>query len=320
MFTLERLPRRLDSKIWTHMLKGREEIDKYLIWELGKGEINFWKDNWCPANQLEPLQNGKDEELLVKDCWNGNEWFEDALKKILKDSAARNDILKLKGLKGPSRCHIFNNNQESSDHLFFWCNFAMEVWNKLNSNSNLNLLNVGWGNLKDSLRDWQEINLMPLPFIVAWFIWNARNKVKHEDSVSPSDSMATNCQSYLHKLINWKKFPQILKYMTNIDFKHSIVIKVRWEKPPHPFIKIKTDGNFTNKRAGIGGIFRDHTGKVLLYFKAPYIAEDALKTEAVALHWALKFAKEVKWNCIIAEVDSSHLVELVTATPSPLGT
>ncbi|XP_020595736.1 uncharacterized protein LOC110035787 [Phalaenopsis equestris] len=103
--------------------------------------------------------------------------------------------------------------------------------------------------------------------------------------------------------------------MTNIDPKHPMVVKVRWEKPPHPFIKINTDGSFTNKKAGIGGIFRDHTGKVLLYFKDPYIAEDAMETEAVSLYWALKFAKEVKWNCIIAEVDSSHLVELVTATP-----
>ncbi|XP_020599722.1 uncharacterized protein LOC110039106 [Phalaenopsis equestris] len=95
-----------------------------------------------------------------------------------------------------------------------------------------------------------------------------------------------------------------------------MVIKVRWEKPPYPFIKINTDGSFTNRKSGIGEITQDHTDKVLLYFKAPYIAEDALEIEAAALY----YAKDVKWLCIIAEVDSSHLVELITATSSPLGT
>ncbi|XP_020593312.1 uncharacterized protein LOC110033616 [Phalaenopsis equestris] len=236
--------------------------------------------------------------------------------RILNDLIPTDDILNLKGLKVPSRCHLCKNNQESSDHLFFRCNFAREVWNQLISNSNLNLLNVGWGNLKDSLRDWQEINLMPLPFIVAWFIWNARNKLKHEDSVSPFSFVAANCRAYLHKLINWKKFPQILKVMNKIDTQNPMVIKVRREKPPYPFIKINTDGSFTNKKAGIGGIFRDHTSKALLYFKAPYITEDALETEAAGLYWALKIAKDVKWLCFIAKVDSSHLVELITDTSS----
>ncbi|XP_020596535.1 uncharacterized protein LOC110036434, partial [Phalaenopsis equestris] len=89
------------------------------------------------------------------------------------------------------------------------------------------------------------------------------------------------------------------------------IIKVRWERPPYPFIKINTDESYTNKRAGIGGIFRDHTGHTLLFYKAPYIAEDALDTEAAALYWALKFAKENKWKWIVAKVDSSLLVELL---------
>ncbi|XP_020599719.1 uncharacterized protein LOC110039104 [Phalaenopsis equestris] len=340
-----------DSRTWIQMLKGREDIEKFLIWELVHGEINFWKDKWCPTNHLEPLQNEKEEDLLAKDCWSGNEWSEDALNNILKDSSARSiskihfdrnkkdqiqlikrtrsslskdiqnslfiwencqrnictcqkfltpsilffswrvlndlipadDILKLKGLKGPLRCHLCKNDQESSDHLFFRCRFARDVWKKLTFNINLNLINVGWGNIKDSLKDWQAVNLMSPSFIIAWFIWNARNKVKHEDIGTNTDSVVSNCQAYLHKLISWKKFQKILKDLPNIELKQLKVIKVRWEKPRHPFIKINTDGSFTNKKACIGGIFRDHTGKALLYFKAPYIAPDALKTSCCTL-------------------------------------
>ncbi|XP_020598782.1 uncharacterized protein LOC110038319 [Phalaenopsis equestris] len=165
---------------------------------------------------------------------------------------------------------------------------------------NLNLINIGQGNIKVRLKDWQEINLMPLPFIFAWFLWMARNKVKHEDSGTSTATVMTNSLTYLNKLISWKKFPKILKTLPNIDVQHMKVIKVRWEKPPHPYIKINTDGSYTNKKPGIGGIFRDHTGHTLLYFKAPYIVEDALDSEVDALYWALKFSKGNKWKWIIA--------------------
>ncbi|XP_020596218.1 uncharacterized protein LOC110036174 [Phalaenopsis equestris] len=199
--------------------------------------------------------------------------------RVLNDLIPTDDILKLKGLKGPSRCHLCNNDQESSDHFFFSCRFARDVWKNLTSKFNINLINVGKGNIKDNLKDWQKINLMSLPFIVVWFLWNARNKVKHEDMGINPDSVVANCQAYLQKLISWK--------------------------------------NFTNKKAGIGVIFRDHTGKALLYFKAPYIAVDSLETKAIALYWAIKFAMEIQWNWIIAEVDSSLLVDLISKNLSP---
>ncbi|XP_020599569.1 uncharacterized protein LOC110038980 [Phalaenopsis equestris] len=131
------------------------------------------------------------------------------------------------------------------------------------------------------------------------------------------DSVVCNYQAYLQKLISWKKFPEILKNLPNIELKQLKVIKVNWEKPPYPFIKINTDGSFTNKKAGIGGIFRDHSNKVLLYFKAPYIVFDDLETKAIVIYWALKFAMEIQWNWIIAEVDSSLLVDLITENLSP---
>ncbi|XP_020597179.1 uncharacterized protein LOC110036957 [Phalaenopsis equestris] len=97
-----------------------------------------------------------------------------------------------------------------------------------------------------------------------------------------------------------------------MDANNIKIIKVRWERPPYPFIKINTDGSYTNKRAGIGVIFRDHIGHTLLFYKAPYIAEDALEIEVAALYSALKFAKDNKWKWISVEVDSSLLVELLT--------
>ncbi|XP_020593172.1 uncharacterized protein LOC110033511 [Phalaenopsis equestris] len=374
-----------DSRTCIQMRRGREDIEKFLIWELVHGEINFWKDKWCPTDHLEPLQQDKEEDLLVKDCWSGNEWSEDALNTILKESSAEriskihfdrnkkdqihlikrtssslskdiqnsifrgdncqcniftckkfltpsmlffswrvlndliptDDILKLKGLKVISRCHLCKNNQEFSDHLFFSCRFSRDVWKHLTSKFNLNLINVGRGNIKENLKDWQEINLMSLPFSVAWFLWNARNNVKYEDIGTNPNSVGSNCQAYLQKLISWKKFHKILKNLPNIELKQLKVIKVRWEKPPYPFIKINTDGSFTNRKAGIGGIFRDHTSKVLLYFKAPYIAADALDTEATALYWALNFSMEIQWNKINAEVDSYLLVDLITENTLP---
>ncbi|XP_020599588.1 uncharacterized protein LOC110038998 [Phalaenopsis equestris] len=126
----------------------------------------------------------------------------------------------------------------------------------------------------------------------------------------------TNCWAYLNKLIHWRKFPRILQTTTYMGANQFKIIKVRWERPPYPFIKINTDGSYTNKRAGIGGIFRDHKGKTLLFHKAPYIADDALETEATALFWALNFAKKNNWQWILAEVDCSLLVELLNSKMS----
>ncbi|XP_020594069.1 uncharacterized protein LOC110034126 [Phalaenopsis equestris] len=310
------------------------------------------------------MQDEKEGDFLVKNCWVGNVWSEDLLRSLLMEQSVsyistiqfdkkNNDqlnlmnrtrasiskdiqnylyswdtcqwnvsycqkhltpsmlffawrvlnnllptdnILKLKGLKGPSRCHLCKLDQDSRDHLFFKCNFAEEVWNRLTSQMKINLINIGWDNITDCIKDWKEINLMPIPFIVAWFIWMARNMAKHEEREASATRVMTNFWSYLNKLINWRKFPKILQTITYMGANNIKIIKVRWDRPPYPFIKVNTDGSYTNKREGIGGIFRDHTGNTLLFYKAPYIAEDALETEVVALYWALKFAKENKWQ------------------------
>ncbi|XP_020598596.1 uncharacterized protein LOC110038167 [Phalaenopsis equestris] len=304
-----------DSRIWAQMLKAREDIDKLLRWELGQGNINFWKDNWCDNDCLEPLQDEKEGNLLVKDCWVGNAWTRDSISKdiqkylyrwetyqrnissrqkhltpsmlffawrVLNNLLPTDDTLELKGLKGPSRCHLCNLDQDTRDHLFFRCNFAKEVWSRLTSHMNINLINIGWENITDCTKDWKGINLMLIPFVVAWFIWMVGNMAKHENRDASATWVMSNCWAYLNKLIHWRKFPMILQ-TTYMGANHTKIIKVRWEIPPYPFIKINTDESYTNKRAGIGGIFIDHKGKTLLFYKAPYIADDTLETEAAAL-------------------------------------
>ncbi|XP_020584790.1 uncharacterized protein LOC110027626 [Phalaenopsis equestris] len=324
-----------DSRIWIQMLKVREDIEKLLRWELGQGEINFWKDNWCPTDYLEPLQDEKEGDLLFKDYWNGNVWSEDIFRSILKDQSVssistiqfdRNNKDQL-NLKNKTRASI---SKDIQNNLYSWDTCQ---WNVSSCQKNLtpSMLFFSWRALNNLLptddilklkglkgpsrchlyciKDWQEINLMPIPFIVAWFIWMSRNMAKHEEREANTTRVMINCLSYLNKLISWRKFPKILQ--TIMVANNIKIIKVRWERPSYTFIKINTDGSYTNKRAGIGGIFRDHIGHTLLFYKAPYIAEDALDTEAAALYWALKFAMKNKWKWIVAEVDSSLLVELL---------
>ncbi|XP_020591474.1 uncharacterized protein LOC110032248 [Phalaenopsis equestris] len=160
---------------------------------------------------------------------------------------------------------------------------------------NIILINIGWDNIFDCFKDWKGINIKPIPFFVDWFIWMARNMAKHEDRETSATWVMTNCWAYLNKLIHWRKFPRILQTTTYMGSNQFKIIKVRWERPPYPFIKINTDGSYTNKRADIGGIFKDHKGKTLMFYKAPYIVDDALETEAAALFWALNFAKKNNW-------------------------
>ncbi|XP_020593193.1 uncharacterized protein LOC110033521 [Phalaenopsis equestris] len=58
------------------------------------------------------------------------------------------DILKLNGLRGPSRCYLCLKSEENNDHLFFNCEFAQEVWKKLLTKIKGENLDKDWSSLK----------------------------------------------------------------------------------------------------------------------------------------------------------------------------
>ncbi|XP_020597029.1 uncharacterized protein LOC110036837 [Phalaenopsis equestris] len=91
------------------------------------------------------------------------------------------DILKLNGLRGPSRCYLCLKNEENINHLFFKCEFAQEVWKELFNNIKDDNLDKDWTSLNVGWYNWRSTQGESIPFIVAWFLWICRNNNKHDD-------------------------------------------------------------------------------------------------------------------------------------------
>ncbi|XP_020580829.1 uncharacterized protein LOC110024963 [Phalaenopsis equestris] len=84
-----------------------------------------------------------------------------------------------------------------------------------------------------------------------------------------------------------------------------------------PFIEVNIDGSFSPNKAGIGEVFRDHKGKSLLNFQVPVYAKDAIEAETMALYWAIKITVINRSKHLIAEMDSSQLVDYMTKRAVP---
>ncbi|XP_020590138.1 uncharacterized protein LOC110031332 [Phalaenopsis equestris] len=238
--------------------------------------------------------------------------------RLLHGFQPTDDILKLKGLRGPSRCGFCKSHEEIIKHLFFQCSTVKKVWNCLIPKLKLETVQLSWNDFSLSWKDWQDQDLPPIPYITAWFIWMAKNKIKYEDIWVAAATIATNCISYLQKLYCHGKLPDILHSTS-----HSIPRKIKfalihWDPPPKGGIKVNTDGSFSNPYAGIGGVFRNNNGKCLLYFHSPVIAKDPLEAETVAIYWAMFMAQKCGFTSLILESDSRVLIDIIEGRlPTP---
>ncbi|XP_062014798.1 uncharacterized protein LOC133731445 [Rosa rugosa] len=116
--------------------------------------------------------------------------------KVLRGRVISDDFLQRRGVALVSRCDLCGIDSESLDHIFLNCSFTAAIWSHFTSlfelggvpPSILEGLQVGMavgrsGQLKD---------LWLICFTsILWFVWNARNKMRHEGKVF---SVGTICR------------------------------------------------------------------------------------------------------------------------------
>ena len=99
-------------------------------------------------------------------------WF------LLFGKALTWDVLIMKGREGPSRCFLCKMECESNFHIGVDCPFSQYVWLIIEDNLRLNNLWNG-ESVTACFKNWclnpEVENFKPLPIIVLWFIWKARN-------------------------------------------------------------------------------------------------------------------------------------------------
>ncbi|XP_020599734.1 uncharacterized protein LOC110039117, partial [Phalaenopsis equestris] len=155
--------------------------------------------------------------------------------------------------------------------------------------------------------------------MVAWFIWMYRNHGKFGEKVSGSKSVIINCISYIQKFIKCHHFPNVIKHWTpgnNTPILQPFK-QILWSPPPTGWLKVNTDGSFSNDFAGIGGIFRNSYGSPIIYFTTPVVAMDALEAEFVAIYWAIKIASYFNMGPLIIETHSTNCIKIHLRVETP---
>ncbi|XP_075507656.1 uncharacterized protein LOC142544497 [Primulina tabacum] len=117
-----------------------------------------------------------------------------------------------------------------------------------------------------------------LPFIVLWFLWTARNDVKHRQLRISGETVKSQILSYLRlaqaafivKPKHWLgvfEAARSLGFFVGFQRTHRLAI-VRWLCPPPGCFKLNIDGSSRGNpgESSVGGIVRDFYGRVLLSF------------------------------------------------------
>ena len=124
-------------------------------------------------------------------------WF------LLTGKALTWDVLCLRGREGPGRCYLCKQSCETNFHIAVECPFTQSVWSIIEDHLTLNNL---WNGItiSDCFKNWcmlsDVILIKPLPIIVLWFVWKARNSSCFEESESSPAQISSYCLSMMKNL------------------------------------------------------------------------------------------------------------------------
>lgn len=161
-----------------------------------------------------------------------------------------------------------------------------------------------------------------LIFFILWFIWMARNNMKHKSSEISFKGVIIWINNYIRKAVKngillEKHFTgtklEFISYGGELKQSTGNWRCIFWKKSEEGVVKINVDGSFDERNigGGVGGIFRNSHGDCLLYFSAPAYGSNALHNEAITCLFALKIARLQPLQRFLMETDSLLLIQQI---------
>ena len=141
----------------------------------------------------------------------------------------------------------------------------------------------------------QKVQRLELFGVVAWFIWNHRNRLRVNEKGLPSEKIFEAAKAYLSDY--QAKFPRKRK---------QPVERVKWQPPGEGLYKTNYDGAVFNEsgEAGIGIIVRDARGEVIAALAEKLLYPGSVVVlESLAARRAVSFAMELGLSSSIIEGD-----------------
>ncbi|XP_042477660.1 uncharacterized protein LOC122059018 [Macadamia integrifolia] len=238
------------------------------------------------------------------------------------------DQVKRKGICLASRCALYNQEEDSTDHIFLRCVFESLVWNKF-----AGCFEVGWRHhqLIDDLMLWwkgkaRSMNLKQ-PWLISFSIlaaniWWERNRRIHDATARPDwkifDLAHRELVLCLGRSKGEAKSPSDVISCRRLGLpieggSSCPPLEVHWCKPQREWIKINVDGSSLGNpgRAGVGGIARDSEGQVCDSFSIFLGTKKIYKAEFAAVMEGILMAKALGARGLWIESDSGTVVAAI---------
>lgn len=224
----------------------------YLVWDCSaSGNLSF-KDAYTFLNKLQnPVTWGK---LIWNHFIPPSRFF--LIWRVIHNKLPTDENLKLRGCTIVSICCLCGKSEESTQHLFFNCDFALSLWNWFSSTLGCRLdltgikdllavCNLGWSS---QVRDVVLAGIIN----IVWYIWYSRNKLRSDNKIITARSAMTlvsaavsiagmaskgTMSSSVQELLILKKFT-----VSGHLCKAPIIREVHWHSPLSGWIKCNTDG------------------------------------------------------------------------------
>ena len=249
--------------------------------------------------------------------------------KVLRGRVLSEDLLQRRGICLASRCVLCGINAESLLHVFMTCPFSASIWDGWMTVFNmpnvptslLDLLNMGCIDRSSQVK---EVWLITFTTTL-WFIWRARNKMKHDNCVVMVKATKRLIMGHVKaasKLASGTMYNSVSELQILHFFgvgcrprRTPRIIEVNWIPPIIGWVKINTDGacQHVSGRAGYGGVFRDFHGSFMGAFASNLDIPSSIDAEIMAVIQAIELAWVREWKHIWLEVDSTLVLNFLRA-------
>jgi hypothetical protein len=234
------------------------------------------------------------------------------------------DNLIRRGCMVVSVCNLCMSSDESSDHLFFRCHFAMNLWGWIGSKLGCTIDLTSAVSLLSCrpVRCSSQVSDIYLTVVLHTLhtIWWARNSLRYSTGTPSLHSAKVRIHSMIAMTGNASKgkcLPSDLAFLDSFAVSpHCRTIKeivmVLWKPPTAPWLKVNTDGSVVGGLAACGGLFRDSLGTFRGAFACNIGCQSVFYAEVLAIIYAIEFAAQHGWRNIWLESDSTSALLIFT--------
>jgi hypothetical protein len=244
--------------------------------------------------------------------------------RLMHDKVPTDEHLLNRGCFLPSMCNFCCKHIESSFHIFFQCDFAIQLWSWLAKCLDLTLQFTSMEDMwKITELNWSpqcRVTITAAIINLINSIWQVRNQARF-------DNIRINLNAAISRIIastslsgnNTKKvasnsirdFIILKKFNVNIhNPKVSIVKEIVWHPPLLNCVKCNIDGASKGNPglSSCGGIFRNNDADFLLGFAEPLGFASSYLAELQGALRAIEVAHQMNWKNLWIETDSVLVV------------